>query len=191
MLAPLAMWPALGQEQLEDVLNTVARDDPTRRAAFDEAGEFDLAYTPPRLPRFRVNGFRQRWSISFAFRLIPSDIPSFTELQLPDGVAALAEEQRGLVLCTRATGSGKSTTLAAIVGHINASTARRRAERDRSPVHGRLDLVRPRLEPGSIQRLVAASPRIVSQPKAIGSPPERPEPHLLHEEAEQGGRNSR
>jgi hypothetical protein len=54
-----------------------------------------------------------------------------------------------------------------------------------------LDLVRPRLEPGSIQRLVAASPRIVSQPKAIGSPPERPEPHLLHEEAEQGGRNSR
>jgi hypothetical protein len=169
MLAPLAMWPALGQEQLEDVLNTVARDDPTRRAAFDEAGEFDLAYTPPRLPRFRVNGFRQRWSISFAFRLIPSDIPSFTELQLPDGVAALAEEQRGLVLCTRATGSGKSTTLAAIVGHINASTARRRAERDRSPVHGRLDLVRPRLEPGSIQRLVAASPRIVSQPKAIGS----------------------
>jgi twitching motility protein PilT len=120
-LAPLETWPVLGQEQLDDVLNTVAREDPARRAAFDETGELDLAYTPHGLPRFRVNGFRQRGSISFAFRLIPTDIPSFTELHLPDGVAALAEEQRGLVLCTGATGSGKSTTLAAILGHINAA----------------------------------------------------------------------
>ena len=121
VLAPLETWPALGQQQLEEVLNTVAHDDVSRRTAFDETGELDLAYTPRGLPRFRVNGFRQRGSISFAFRLIPSAIPSFTELHLPDGVAALAEEQRGIVLCTGATGSGKSTTLAAMVGHINAT----------------------------------------------------------------------
>ena len=121
VLAPMEPWSVLGQEQLEEVLDTVAGGDPVRRTGFDETGELDLAYTPPGLPRFRVNGFRQRGSISFAFRLIPTDIPSFTELHLPGGVAELAKEQRGLVLCTGATGSGKSTTLAAIVGHINAT----------------------------------------------------------------------
>ncbi len=121
-LVALDGWPALAAPELESVLATVTADDPARAAAFAESGELDLAYVPPDLPRFRVNGFRQRGAISFAFRLIPSEIPSFAELHLPDGVAALAEERRGLVLCTGATGSGKSTTLAAIVGHINATT---------------------------------------------------------------------
>jgi twitching motility protein PilT len=112
-------WPVLGAEQLESVLATVTVQDPARRSTFDTTGELDLAYTPPGLPRFRVNGFRQRGAISFAFRLIPSNVPSFAELGLPDGVSLLAEEQRGLVLCTGATGSGKSTTLAAIIGHVN------------------------------------------------------------------------
>jgi twitching motility protein PilT len=120
-LAPLEGWPPLEEQDLESVLATVAAHDPARKQGFDTTGELDLAYTPPGLPRFRVNGFRQRGSISFAFRLIPAEIPSFTELHLPGGVAELAEEQRGLVLCTGATGSGKSTTLAAIVGHINAT----------------------------------------------------------------------
>jgi len=66
-----------------------------------------------------VNAFRQRGAISLAFRVIPSSVPTFVELGLPDGIEALANEQRGLVLCTGATGSGKSTTLAAMVGHIN------------------------------------------------------------------------
>jgi twitching motility protein PilT len=121
-LVALDGWPALAAPELENVLATVTADDPARAAAFTESGELDLAYASPGLPRFRVNGFRQRGAISFAFRLIPSEIPSFAELHLPDGVAALAEERRGLVLCTGATGSGKSTTLAAIVGHINATT---------------------------------------------------------------------
>jgi twitching motility protein PilT len=121
-LVALDGWPALAAPELESVLATVTADDPARAAAFTESGELDLAYASPGLPRFRVNGFRQRGAISFAFRLIPSEIPSFAELHLPDGVAALAEERRGLVLCTGATGSGKSTTLAAIVGHINATT---------------------------------------------------------------------
>src|SRR4029079_8460920 len=68
-----------------------------------------------------VNGYRQRGSISFAFRFIPKEIPSFTKLGLPDGVGGLAEEHSGLVLGTGATGSGKSTTLAAMVNSINRS----------------------------------------------------------------------
>jgi len=120
-LRPLEGCPDLDLHRLESVLATVTAHDPARRAVFDETGELDLAYTPTGLPRFRVNGFRQRGAISFAFRLIPSDVPSFGELGLPDGVALLAEERRGLVLCTGATGSGKSTTLAAIVGHVNAT----------------------------------------------------------------------
>ena len=120
-LLPLGDWPALDDAELESVLATVTAHDPARAAAFQESGELDLAYTPAGLPRFRVNGFRQRGAISFAFRLIPSDIPIFGDLGLPEGVPLLAEEHRGLVLCTGATGSGKSTTLAAIVGHINAT----------------------------------------------------------------------
>jgi twitching motility protein PilT len=120
-LVPQEDWPALDDEQLKSVLATVTAHDPARGEAFDETGELDLAYMPPGLPRFRVNGFRQRGAISFAFRLIPSDIPVFGDLGLPEGVPLLAEEHRGLVLCTGSTGSGKSTTLAAIVGHINAT----------------------------------------------------------------------
>jgi twitching motility protein PilT len=114
-------WPPLDEPELEAALATVTAEDPARRSAFDEFGELDLAYTPAGLPRLRVNVFRQRGAISFAFRVIPSAIPSFAELGLPAGVALLAEEQRGLVICTGATGSGKSSTLAAIVGHINAT----------------------------------------------------------------------
>src|SRR5205823_4822224 len=120
-LRPLEGCPALDQHQPESVLATVTAQDPARRGAFDETGELDLAYTATGLPRVRVHGLRQRGAISFAFRLLPSDVPSFAELGLPDGVALLAEEHRGLVLCTGATGSGKSTTLAAIVGHVNAT----------------------------------------------------------------------
>jgi twitching motility protein PilT len=120
-LLALEGWPALEGQQLDSVLATVTARDPSRRVAFDDTGELDLAYTPTGLPRFRVNGFRQRGAVSFAFRVIPSQVPNFADLGLPEGVAALAEEHRGLVLVTGATGSGKSTTLASIVGHINSS----------------------------------------------------------------------
>src|SRR5207248_235144 len=101
------------------VLETVTAAHPARRAHFDETGELDLSYQAEGLPRFRVNGFRQRGAISFAFRVIPDEVPSFERLNLPPGVRRLAEEHRGLVLVTGATGSGKTTTLAAIVDHIN------------------------------------------------------------------------
>jgi len=119
VLAPTAEFPPLGDAELESVLDQVTRSAPRRRLEFDETGELDIAYSEPALPRFRVNGFRQRGAVSFAFRVLADTIPSFEELHLPPGVARLAEEQRGLVLVTGATGSGKSTTLAAMLDQIN------------------------------------------------------------------------
>ena len=120
-LQPAEGWLPLTDRQLEEVLATVTAHDSARRATFDQTGDLDLAYTPPGLPRLRVNGFRQRGSISFAFRVIPSEVPGFADLGLPEGIELLADEPRGLVLCTGATGSGKTTTLATIIGHINAT----------------------------------------------------------------------
>src|SRR4029079_11346245 len=105
----------LTESDLETVLTLVTERTPAKREHFYSAGELDTAYLAEGLGRFRVNGYRQRGSISFAFRFIPKEIPSFTKLGLPDGVGGLAEEHRGLVLVTGATGSGKSTTLAAMV----------------------------------------------------------------------------
>jgi twitching motility protein PilT len=118
-LASAGGLPPLGEADVEMILDQVSAHVPLRRQAFDETGDLDLAYARPGLPRFRVNGFRQRGAVSFAFRAIPDQIPGFSELHLPPGVARLAEEQRGLVLVTGATGSGKTTTLAAMLDHIN------------------------------------------------------------------------
>jgi twitching motility protein PilT len=116
---PLDGWPTLTDADAESVLETVTAATPNRREAFEATGELDIAYQAGLLPRMRVNVFRQRGSVSCAFRIIPSKIPGFADLQLPPGVARLAEEQRGLVLVTGATGSGKTTTLGSIVDHIN------------------------------------------------------------------------
>ena len=118
-LASAGGLPPLGDADLEVILGQVSAHVPLRRKAFDETGDLDLAYSKPGLPRFRVNGFRQRGAISFAFRAIPDEIAGFAELHLPAGVVRLADEQRGLVLVTGATGSGKTTTLAAMLDHIN------------------------------------------------------------------------
>jgi len=109
----------LYDSDLEATLSLVADMTPAKLSHFHETGELDIAYTAEGLPRFRVNGYRQRGSISFAFRVIPKDVPNFAQLRLPKGVERLAAEHRGLVLVTGATGSGKTTTLAAVVDHIN------------------------------------------------------------------------
>jgi twitching motility protein PilT len=109
----------LHESDLDVVLAAVADLAPAKLSHFHETGELDIAYTATSLPRFRVNGFRQRGSISFAFRVIPNEVPSFDQLRLPKGVRRVAEEHRGLVLVTGATGSGKTTTLAAVIDYIN------------------------------------------------------------------------
>jgi len=120
-LTPLENWNAISPADLESVLATVTAINRQKEADFRVSGELDIAYTSNDLTRFRVNGFLQRGSISFAFRVIPKEIPNFEQLRMPKGVARLANEHRGLVLVTGATGSGKTTTLAAMLGYINAT----------------------------------------------------------------------
>jgi twitching motility protein PilT len=81
--------------------------------------ELDFSFALSGTGRFRVNVFRQRGSLALVIRVIPNRIPDFKELRLPDIVSGLAEERRGLILVTGTTGSGKSTTLAAMINHIN------------------------------------------------------------------------
>ena len=111
--------PPLTDADLEAALAIVSELTPAKRESFYETGELDIAYTSADLPRFRVNVYRQRGSISFAFRVIPKHVPSFDDLRMPAGVRAMGDVHRGLVLVTGATGSGKTTTLAAIIDHIN------------------------------------------------------------------------
>jgi twitching motility protein PilT len=118
-IGPLPECPPLNEQNLLAALEAVTRVTPERLRQFHETGDLDLAYTAEGLPRFRVNVYRQRGAISFAFRVIPKDVPSFEKLSLPPGVGRLANEHRGLVLVTGATGSGKTTTLASMLDHIN------------------------------------------------------------------------
>jgi twitching motility protein PilT len=119
VLQPLREDEPLAEADLESALHTVVGYAAQRLERFHEHGELDLAYSTDDLPRFRVNCFRQRGSISLAFRYIPEKVPSFEELGLPRGVARLAQEERGLLLVTGASGVGKTTTLAAMIDEIN------------------------------------------------------------------------
>ena len=120
-LGPLEEAPLVSDRDSEVVLEAVGKRSPERLEAFKTTGDLDIAYQEEDLPRFRVNAFRQRGHISFAFRVIPKNVPNFDMLNLPAGVRRLAEEHRGLVLVTGATGSGKTTSLAAMIDHINRS----------------------------------------------------------------------
>ncbi len=88
---------------------------------FENGGDVDFAYGIPGFGRFRVNAFRQRGSVAMVFRAVRTNTAGFAELGLPEVVGRLALEHRGLVLVTGPTGSGKTTTLAAMIDHINES----------------------------------------------------------------------
>jgi twitching motility protein PilT len=91
-----------------------------QKTRFEETNEVDLAYGVPGLGRFRVNIFQQRGTIGIVFRVIPFAVQSIPQLNLPKVVERIAMENRGLILVTGTTGSGKSTTLAAMIDHINS-----------------------------------------------------------------------
>jgi twitching motility protein PilT len=118
-LGPMEGWPALDEVALGAALETVGARAPARLQQFYETGDLDISYQDEDLPRFRVNAYRQRGAISFALRVIPKTVPTFEQLNLPAGVGKLANEHRGLVLVTGATGSGKTTTLAAMIDYMN------------------------------------------------------------------------
>ena len=91
---------------------------------FEQVGEADFSYSVPHVGRFRVNAFRQRGAVSVVMRYIPFEIPKFEELGLPEAIRKLAFEERGIILITGTTGSGKSTTLASMIDLVNHSMAK-------------------------------------------------------------------
>ncbi len=111
-----------GERLLPDDIQRMAFSimNPVQRERFDMAHECDLAHGIPGVGRFRVNVFQQRGTVGIVFRVIPFGVKTIEQLHLPKVVEQIAMEQRGLVLVTGTTGSGKSTTLASIIDHINS-----------------------------------------------------------------------
>ena len=122
-LEPIPGEPELTPEDTHAVLDRLL-PNPAKREEFENEGEADFSYAIDGLGRFRVNAFRQRGSVALVCRAIPYEITSIEELALPPAVARLAEEERGIVLVTGTTGSGKSTTLAAMIDQINRTRAK-------------------------------------------------------------------
>jgi len=120
-LAHLEGYEPLTAEDTEKAFHDVA--EARSRTEFEEAGEADFSYALADVSRFRVNTFKQRGTTSIVCRAIPFEIRSVEDLGLPPVVTKLAEEQRGIILVTGTTGSGKSTTLAAMIDHINRNRA--------------------------------------------------------------------
>ncbi|MBD5546582.1 MAG: type IV pilus twitching motility protein PilT [Lachnospiraceae bacterium] len=107
------LMPNDTQQMLLEIMNE------EQRRRFDERGEYDMSFSIPNMGRYRVNAYKQRGSVAIALRLVGTHVPSPEELGVPDSVINLYEKKRGLVLVTGPTGSGKSTTLAAIIDKIN------------------------------------------------------------------------
>ena len=117
-LRPISTAPRLTQEDTLDMAFSMMSNRQKQR--FKEVSEADIAYGVSGLGRFRANVFQQRGSVGMVLRVIPDKVRTITELGLPPVIERIADEQRGLVLVTGTTGSGKSTTLAAMIDHINS-----------------------------------------------------------------------
>jgi twitching motility protein PilT len=116
-LAPLK-YEKLKPADTEAIVRHLVRDQSLDLTTIQE---YDTSYSLPGISRFRVNIYRQRNSLSLILRIIPQTIPTCESLGLPAVITQIADEERGLVLLTGATGSGKSSTLAAMIHHINVS----------------------------------------------------------------------
>ncbi|MDR7400824.1 MAG: type IV pilus twitching motility protein PilT [Armatimonadota bacterium] len=120
-LLPLTDLPVLDAASARALVEAMMTDE--QKAHFRKHLELDFAYSLPGVSRFRVNVYQQRGSIGAAVRAIPTGVPTLEDLGLPEVVRRLAGLPRGLVLVTGPTGSGKSTTLAAMIHHINQTRA--------------------------------------------------------------------
>ncbi len=118
-LVRITKFPILSQEDAKELLYSILSEE--RQKKFEKTLELDLSYTIPDVARFRVNIFQQRNYIGAVLRLIPIKIQTIDELGLPQVFKQMAMIQRGFILVTGPTGSGKSTTLAAMVEHINTN----------------------------------------------------------------------
>ena len=116
-LQDVAGWQPLGADELFTMLEEIA--DEKQWADYTGCGDLDFAYALPGTGRFRANFLRQDTGAAAVFRIIPEKILTFDDLGVPDAVREFAELNQGLVLVTGPTGSGKSTTLASIINHIN------------------------------------------------------------------------
>ncbi|HMS54526.1 MAG TPA: type IV pilus twitching motility protein PilT [Fimbriimonadaceae bacterium] len=114
-----SQWPAMTEEQIENLLFSILSEDRKQRLYADR--ELDLSYFVEGAARFRVNMFWQRHKVGAVFRVIPYKIRTIDDLRLPQVTKKLALLPRGLILVTGPTGSGKSTSLAAMINHINQS----------------------------------------------------------------------
>jgi len=111
--------PPMSKDDMSDVLNQIL--NPEQQKRFIARNEMDLALSVAKLGRFRINLFRQRGTIGIALRAVNTTVPTFDELSLPPVIQKIAENRRGLVIVTGTTGSGKSTTLASMIEHINST----------------------------------------------------------------------
>jgi twitching motility protein PilT len=116
-ISPMEEYPELTAQHTRDVVYSILNDDQRKR--FENNKQLDFAYSIPGVARYRINCFFQRGAISAAFRLVPHEILGLEELELPLILEDLTKKPRGFVLVTGPTGSGKSTTLAAMVDLIN------------------------------------------------------------------------
>jgi twitching motility protein PilT len=106
-------------QRMEEIMKQILTDEQTKR--FTQRNELDLALSVSKMGRFRINFYRQRGTVGIAVRAVNTSIPSFEELNLPPVLKKLAENRRGLIILTGTTGSGKSTTLATMIDHINST----------------------------------------------------------------------
>ena len=118
-LVPLKSGERLTPDMVQQMALSIM--NPVQKQRFDDTREVDLAYGIPGLGRFRVNVFQQRGTVGIVFRAIPFGVKSIEQLFLPKVIESIAMEHRGLVLVTGTTGSGKSTTLAAMIDYINSN----------------------------------------------------------------------
>jgi len=123
LLMPIPDSEPLDADAMQRLLDEVLVD-PQKAEEFAAEHEVDLSHSLPGVARFRVNAFMQRGSVSMVFRAIPFNIKTADELLLPKVVDELADEERGVVLLTGTTGSGKSTTLAAMIDRINTTQSK-------------------------------------------------------------------